>query len=1593
MKRILLAFMLLFALTAAWSQTFNNSWIDYSKTYYKFSIGANGLYRISQPVLAAAGLGGTQAQHYKLFRNGQEVALYTSLASGVLNSSDYIEFYGLMNDARSEKGLYKTDDLQLCDKWSLLSDTASYFLTVQTTGTNLRYANTANNVAANVLPAETYFMHKLGRYYKNRINRGYGIDFGELVHSSSYEKGEGWSTSDISGGLSLFDLNTNLYIHYAGPSATVTSTMAGNHANTRNIALKINGNTISTGSVNGFDIWRVSNTNVPLSTFANDAANVEFANEGPSGDRIIASCYEITYPRQFNFGGESQFEFELPGGLSGKYLTITNFNYGTAAPILYDLTNNLRIVGDIGSGTLKYVLPSSADTRKLILLNAEPASIKAVSGLTQRSFVNYSQVANQGDYIIISHPLLFNDGAGNNNVDKYRQYRSSAAGGSYNAKVIQIDQLIDQFGFGIKQNPLAIRNFADFTLANFTTTPKFFFLIGKGLSYDQFRAYENDGNVNKLALVPTFGFPASDNLLTASRTGAFPRISTGRLSAIAGTEVGYYLDKIKQFELAQKSTNQTIGGKGWMKNAAHITGAIDDVSLYGLITAYMQGYEQIIGDTSFGGKVYNFSRNTGQLAIGSTKSIDTVFSEGISLLTYFGHSSPNTLEFNLDNPQNYNNTGKYPLIIVNGCNTGNLFLFDTLRPVSKGTLSEKYVFADQKGSVGFIASTHFGLPQQLNYFTAEFYRNTSNYLYGAGVGDIMKATMETITTNYSFDFIARTHAEEITFHGDPAIKVNPHSNPDYTILDSLISFNPASISVADNKVVINAKIINIGKAISDSVTIRFQHKQPDNSIVTIADRRIRATLFEDTLQVSLPLNPLVDKGVNQVIITIDPDNEIPELSETNNAVTKSFTIIEDEIRPVYPYNYSIVGNSNTALYGSTANPTIGSRQYTMEMDTSRLFNSANKIIRTVTSTGGLIKFVPGTALTDSTVYYWRLTSGPVNAQSRWLSSSFTYINGSDGGFAQANYYQFTDDEFNNISIDPATRKFDFDDEKRKLLVRAGVFPFYSWDRNNINIDSDQIDFWGCVFNNVQFYVFDSLTQKPWLNVNVGPDGRFGSQPVCNPARAFFEFPFTSPVYRKRAMDFFDSIPSGMYVAVRNLIPTSNTTFIDQWKADTATLGSGKSLWHKFHQMGLHQIDSFTTNRQFVFVFKKKDGVATEIRQRIAATVDTQISDTFQLAGKDVEGSITTPWLGPVKSWSNFKWNKKTNEDSVGTRSIDIIGKDYFGGEVVLATVYNSKDTSINFIDAATYPYLRLRMNNSDEKFAKATQLKYWMLTGSMMPEGGVAPNISFQYRDTLLPTDTLKLKVAFKNVSNVAFDSLKLKLTVRDNYGIEQVYNANEASPEFRIAPLAGGDSILISYNIPAADYSGKNQLFLDVNPDNDQPEQFHFNNVLFRNFWVIALPCPGTNVFFESGYRGGAYTYQWQVNTGSGYTNISNGAIYANTSGDSLRLTAPPTNWTGNKYRCVITEGANVYYSDEYTLRFGTRWIGTTSNAWQNPANWSCGIVPDQFTDVTIGTGVPNFPLVTVSNATCRSLTLNNGSSVIVQPGAVITISAVNPQ
>jgi len=136
---------------------------------------------------------------------------------------------------------------------------------------------------------------------------------------------------------------------------------------------------------------------------------------------------------------------------------------------VYTLSTGRRFVCYILTPSIVKVLwDPSATIRKLFLFSQNPTLVKAVTSLQQRNFVNYGLAANQGNYLIISHPALTTATGGGNSLENYRAYRSSAAGGSHNAKIYMVDELFDQFAFGIKKNPLAIRNFIRYARAIFS---------------------------------------------------------------------------------------------------------------------------------------------------------------------------------------------------------------------------------------------------------------------------------------------------------------------------------------------------------------------------------------------------------------------------------------------------------------------------------------------------------------------------------------------------------------------------------------------------------------------------------------------------------------------------------------------------------------------------------------------------------------------------------------------------------------------------------------------------------------------------------------------------------------------------------------------------------------------------------------------------------------------------------------------------------------------------------------------------------------------------------------------------------------------
>jgi len=148
---------------------------------------------------------------------------------------------------------------------------------------------------------------------------------------------------------------------------------------------------------------------------------------------------------------------------------------------------------------------------------------------------------------------------------------------------------------------------------------------------------------------------------------------------------------------------------------------------------------------------------------------------------------------------------------------------------------------------------------------------------------------------------------------------------------------------------------------------------------------------------------------------------------------------------------------------------------------------------------------------------------------------------------------------------------------------------------------------------------------------------------------------------------------------------------------------------------------------------------------------------------------------------------------------------------------------------------------------------------------------------------------------------------------------------------------------------------------------------------------CQGINRTFISSITGTGY--QWQVNNGNGFINIANDALYSGSNTQSLTITAPPTTKYGHLFRCLVTGINSTGFSREIMLKFETKWTGSNSTVWNDPANWSCGVIPDGNTDVQVITGTVNNLNINV-DASCRSLHIFPNGVVRLANGKKLTIT-----
>lgn len=1430
-RNILLVTLILFFISSLVQNVnaqYSNNWINFNNSYYKFKIAKEGIYRITQAQLAANNMGAVAGSQFALYRDGQQLPIYVS-TNGTLGANDYIEFYGTKANGIIDTAVYPFAYYQPDIETNIISDTAYYFLTYDGT-VHPRYS-LINNSIPPVPPAPAAYCWATAYPNTNkRTSWAPGVSYYSNggFYSSDFDLGEGYAYFYSSNG----SLNINTpQLYSSGPNASVTFSVGGaNFPNPSNPGIAnifrsyINGNSFFDSTV--YAAYRIVAKTININNgFLNATNNLNISDAAGS-----FFCYagKIRYPRAYDFSGNfsSQAAFQIPA--SDRYLEISGFSTGGQAPRLYDRTNSKIYVGTETGGVVRFYLDVSSAMRDVYLTN-----ISSVSGnisLKNIQFRNYNLTANQGDYIILSHKDYINASPGY--VNRYMDYRNSLAGGSFKSVVVDVTELYDQFAYGYEQHPMSIRNFVNFANNTWTVKPEYLFIIGRGFDY----------TISNPSGVPTWGSPGSDNLLSSFNNNQTPVLATGRLSAWNNQEIGNYLDKVKAYETAiaiDPSGIPKVEHEFWKKRGLHIAGSTDLALQQNELLPALYACENIIEDTLAGAVVTTIKKtSTDPVQTVNNPIIDSLINSGINFMSFYGHGSTAGFDYNLNSPDVYNSNPRFPVFGAYACEVAHIFSNSSIK-----TISEQYIASINGGAIVMMAGDNTGFTGTLPIYMKGLYAHMAYKSYGKRYGMQYRDNIANLqaTTN---DVYMDIHTQCQLYQGDPGLLTYNPSKIDFAVEESGISTLPPNVTTSLNSFDLKVILYSLGKSTKDSVWVRIKHIEPGGNNVTFQDSvKIGNLLSSDTVVFRIPLDATGDIGLNSYIIKIDAQDRFDEISEENNQVNFQLYIYSESIIPVFPKEFSIVHQQGVTLKASTLNAFAPLRNYRLEIDTTENFNSSLKQSTTIPSIGGVIKWKPNIIYKDSVVYYWRsapdsLVSGSYN----WNNSSFIYLaNGSDG-WNQSHYFQYLKDQpYDGQTLLPATRTFKYNQLINTLKVSNKFISPALNDYQNMAQSLNDVIFssWGCGYSgSVQIAVIDSVSGKLWTNTFSGGAGLYGSMSCGggNPPapRNIFEYPTNSAASRESARQFINSIPNGNYVMIKNLIygASSGPGLWDEQTADKWQLDGppGTTLYDAIKDLGFNKIDSFTFRRVFAF-FRKKGDSNFPVIQLISQGDTDKIEFIQQFKSWTDSGSVTSKIVGPAKDWQSLKWKTSATDGhpELDSSFVDIIGLDTVNNQTLLYRGA-ARDTSLAFINASVYPNLKLIWRNRDSVARSTPYLNYWRVLYSPVPEAALNAAAHYVHNDTTGEGQKSKFQIAIENLTPYPMDSMLVRFKLIDAAGVK-----HDLDTARRYKPLLGNDTLIVNLDFDISNYHKSNFLLVEANPDNDQPEQYHPNNLGYLNQYVIA--------------------------------------------------------------------------------------------------------------------------------------------------------------
>ena len=1481
MIRFILVMCFFFSL-GAFAQQYGNEWINYNQRYFSFNITQSGLHKIDYNTLTNAGvpLSAFTSANIQIFGREKEISvLVEDGGDNQLNPGDYLLFYAQRNDSWLDSTLFDDPNWMGNPKYSMYNDTIQYFLTWNNSSTNLRIQKEIDVNFSPYTPVPFVLFEK-DAWFNEKYNEG---KKSSDASSSFFVQGEGWGKTPVNGGQTgyTWDFGSlsfeNIYQQPDAPPVKYRSVIVGNSDAAYTNALGNHHTRHTIGNSNGvlFDSIFVGYTSVyanasfPASNLPSSGnSNFKVSILPVSGLNVATdfqsiNYYSFIYPRSTSFSNLSKLNFWIDNaqGAAKSRVSVTNVNMPN--PIMITLGNSPRYVPlTLSNGQIQALIPNSISGPNQEVIFQDNSTITPVTSLKiineSGFFTPFTSSINPEEALIFIYPKKLAS-----KVLEYKDYRMSVEGGNYNVILANVEELYLQFGGGIPKHIAAIRRFSQMVYDMATVKPKGLFLMGKGIREANITSTTSIGagsRTNAIAyknnLVPSFGQPSCDQCITSNLPGTNkfrPLIPTGRISAQTNEELDIYLDKVIEYENEQKQNSiYTTGTKDWQKHILHFAGG-SNANEQQTFQNYLNTMAGIAEDDYFAGKVTTVAKDSEDpISPSELENIKQRISDGVSIMNFFGHftTSESGFDVNIDDPQNWDNQGKYPILFANSCYNGNIFHNSTSN-------SQTFTLIPNAGVIAYIGTINYGFANSLNGYSRSFYKQFSKYNYGGTIAEHIQQTIDSNLTSSSSLSSEATFCQ-MTLNGDPMLKVNYHNKPEVELTESRVSFGPSNISLATDSIEINITLRNLGKSIVDTFTVQITRDFPGSLTDSIYFYPIDGLDYEKNLQFKVAFQPTIGIGLNKFQVNVDIPSIVPEQYDeiTNNQIIKSFFIDIEGIEPISPSNFAVVPDKKVTLYASTINPLATFTTYRFEIDTNHNFSSGFKKSALVSGNGGL-KQVPynqwmnsagqmdSLILSDSTVYYWRVK---VNGQNQWKNRSFQYIPSKEG-WGQADLHQFTENNFLGISLDENTGYRLFQPISAEITCLANAIYsapghlYNEWTLNGIQQEYNVCNFTpkfhvGIIDRSTltarktRYTYSDGTVANPTNNY-----GNANDNGACEPRpMGFFTFHQDNPVHIDSMISLIENkTVNGDYI----LIYTPLTTRYDWWNA----YGYGPEIYSLFQSLGSDSIYAGANrpNRPFIFLTRKGD---PSFALEVFSQNNEDISIDTVITGLELIGNETSPLIGPAAEWKSFFWNHSPLElNSSDSTRIKIDAYNTFGSyQFSIDTLVPSGDSLFNLtgqLDASIYPYLKLKAVYKDDVSQTPSQIKNWHILYSPLPEAAIDGNeISYgiQANDTLQEGQKGIFSIGIKNISSLAMDSLLVDYYILDaNQQKHDIFYPRQDS--LRVNGLLK-DSI----EFDTKDLVGLNYLCMVVNPYEDltqtlldQPELTHINNILQLPFVVKA--------------------------------------------------------------------------------------------------------------------------------------------------------------